>query len=93
MKLTEVQAKELGMVKDARGNWVTKAYIDFAESTQRTGGSNAGMARGQQAAPGASRTRNTTHAQSIASIRESCLSAGMSKAEAEQFVRLGDCRG
>jgi len=93
MKLTEAAAKELGMVRDSRGNWATARYTTFIESTQRTGGSNAGMARGQQTAAGASRTSTSTHEQSIASIRESCLSAGMSKAEADQFLRIGECRG
>jgi hypothetical protein len=93
MKLTEAAAKELGMVRDSRGNWATARYTTFVESTQRTGGSNAGMARGQQAAPGAGAKRSATHEQSIASIRESCLAAGMSAAEADRFLRIGECRG
>jgi hypothetical protein len=86
MKLTEAQAKELGMVKDGKGNWVTKPFTEFVESRRH----NAGPTMAQQR-KGAKRT--TTHEQSIASIRESCLSAGMSKAEADQFLRIGECRG
>jgi hypothetical protein len=85
MKLTEVAARELGMTKDSKGNWVTKSFTEFVESRKH----NAGPTMAQQ--------RNgvvrTTHAQSTASIRESCLAAGMSKAEADQFLRIGECRG
>jgi hypothetical protein len=85
MKLTEAQAKELGMVKNSSGNWVTKSFTEFVESRKHDSGPT--MAQQQNGVV------RTTHEQSIASIRESCISAGMSKAEADQFLRIGECRG
>ena len=84
MILTEQQKR--GMTKDSKGNWVTKPFNEFVESRKH----NAGPTMAQQRN---GVVRSTTHEQSIASIRESCLSAGMSKAEADQFLRIGECRG
>jgi hypothetical protein len=81
MKLSEAQAKELGMVRDSSGNWVAKRTTELAES--KAFGSHPHR-------EGAKRVRNApTHAESLKTIREACIATGMSAAEADQFLSIG----
>jgi hypothetical protein len=87
MKITEAKAKELGMSKNAAGDWVSAGYTEFVESS-KLGGSNTGMARARGFLRGDGRSKN-----SPALVRESIISSavkmGMSTAEAEMFAELG----
>ena len=84
MRMTAEHAKKLGLVRDG-DNWVASRAKTLIESRGH-GGSNRGMAAAHP-------TPKRTHAQSLASIRESCLAIGMSAEEAAQFLKLGERRG
>jgi hypothetical protein len=72
MKLTEAQAKELGMVKDARGNWVKSTATEIVESHK-----GRHFNQHVQRSPEAVRE----------SIISSAIAMGLTRAEAEHFAQ------
>jgi hypothetical protein len=84
MKLTESQAKSMGMVKDTAGNWVAKSASRLVESY----GSNRGMAASRLHETDR-RSRARTPAEVRLSIIDSAIATGLSLQESELFYDLG----
>jgi hypothetical protein len=86
MKLTEAQAKTRGMVSDGKGGWTTKVATDFVESTRQVRNAPPQLTMREQRL-GLSRP---SHEQNLASLREAVIRTGLSEAEADQFLKLGE---
>jgi hypothetical protein len=86
MKLTESQARKMGMTKNAAGDWVTKEAVEFIESQR--GGSNAGMAAARGFLRGCGRTKSSPEQVRTDTI-SSAVAIGMSEAEATAFYEIG----
>lgn len=87
MKLTESQAREMGMVKDGEGNWI--ASRARRTMLDESGGSNRGMARAVLHEADRSRPARRTPAQNRVDIISSAIATGLSVEEATHFYEQG----